>query len=162
LIGPGTIDGPVTFQFNKVGPIYLNGFYPFYIDERSSILHFIWASYDGTTNAPVVYPIGSSIYNLEDQVLVQISPAYLPAGAVGQPYQAQLQTVGATPNWTAPFTWSVAPSSPGLPPGLGISASGLIFGTPSAGGFYDFVIQVADGMGRIARRSYSINLTGLP
>ena len=111
---------------------------------------------------PIVYPIGTSIYNLENQVLIQISPLYLPAGAVGAAYQVQLQTVGATPNWTAPFTWSLAPGSFGLPPGLGISAAGRISGTPTAGGFYDFVVRVTDGLGRTAQRSYSINLTGLP
>jgi hypothetical protein len=162
LVGPGNIEGPVSISFNKVGPIYLNGTYPFFIDELGSVLDFIWGSFDGSTNAPIVYPIGTSIYNLENQVLIQISPFYLPAGAVGQPYQAQLQTVGATPNWTAPFTWSLAPGSFGLPPGLGISAAGLISGTPTAGGFYDFVVRVTDGLGRTAQRSYSINLTGLP
>jgi hypothetical protein len=160
--GPGTIQGPLTIQFNKVGPIYLNGIFPLFIDEAGAVLDFIWGSFDGTTNTPIVYPIGTSIYNLEDQVLIQISPTFLPAGSVGNAYQAQLQTVGATPNWTAPFTWSLAPGSSGLPPGLGISSSGVISGTPTAGGFYDFVVQVADSAGHPARRSYSINLTGLP
>lgn len=162
LVGPGTIEGPMTFQFNKVGPIYLNGLYPFFIDEFGSILDFVWGSFDGSTNAPIVYPSGTSIYNLESQVLIQIAPAYLPAGEVGKPYQAQLQTTGATPNWTAPFTWSLVPGSLGLPPGLGISTAGLISGTPTTEGFYNFTIQATDSGGRVARRSYSINLTGLP
>jgi len=166
--GPGTIQGPMNFQFNKVGPIYLNGFFPLFIDEAGAVLDFIWGSFDGTTNSPVLYPIGTSIYNLENQVLVQISPTYLPVGSVSNAYQVQLQIVGAaTNNWTAPFTWSLAAGSPGLPPGLQISTSGdltsgVISGTPTAGGFYDVVVQVADSAGRTARRSYSINLTGLP
>jgi hypothetical protein len=105
---------------------------------------------------------------LESQVLVQISPTYLPVGSVSNAYQVQLQIVGAaTNNWTAPFTWSLAAGSPGLPSGLQISTSGdltsgVISGTPTAGGFYDVVVQVADSAGRTARRSYSINLTGFP
>ena len=161
LAGPGTIQGLVNIQFNKVGPIYLNGFYPYAIDELSSIQDFVWGSFDGTTNAPVVYPSGTSIYNLENQVLIQISPVYLPNGSVGQPYRAQLATVGATPNWTPPFTWSLAPASAALPPGLSISSGGLISGTPTVGGFYEIVVQATDSAHRIAQRSYSLNLTGL-
>jgi hypothetical protein len=160
--GPGTIQGPMTFQFNKVGPIYLNGFYPLYIDEVGALFDFAWGSFDGTTNAPVVYPIGTSISALESQVLVQISPAYLPAGSVGNAYQTALQTVGPTATWTAPYTWSLAVGSAALPPGLGISSDGVISGNPTTAGLYEFVVQVADSAGRTARRSYSINFTGLP
>ena len=32
--------------------------------------YFVWASFDGTTNDPVVYPDGKSIQNLEKQILV--------------------------------------------------------------------------------------------
>jgi len=162
LAGPGTIEGLVNVQFNKVGPIYLNGSYPFAIDELSSVLDFVWGSFDGTTNAPVVYPTGTSIYNLENQVLIQISPVYLPNGWVGQPYRAQLATAGATPNWAPPFTWSKAPASGAWPPGLDISPGGLISGTPAAGGFYEIAVQATDSVGRTAQRSYSLNLTGLP
>ena len=122
----------------------------------------MWGSFDGTTNAPVVYPTGTSIYNLENQVLIQISPVYLPNGWVGQPYRAQLATAGATPNWAPPFTWSKAPASGAWPPGLDISPGGLISGTPAAGGFYEIAVQATDSVGRTAQRSYSLNLTGLP
>lgn len=162
LAGPGTIEGAMNVQFNKAGPAHLNGTFPFFIDEVSGLLDFVWGSFDGSTNAPIVYPSGTSIYNLENEVLIQISPAYLPAGAVGSLYQVQLETSGATANWTAPFTWSLASSSMALPSGLGISTVGLISGTPTIEGFYDFTIQVTDSAGRVAQRSYSINLTGLP
>ena len=158
LAGPGNIRGPLAFQFNKVGPIYANGNYPLFVDETGALLNFAWASYDGSTNAPVVYPSGASIANLENQVLIQIAPPYLPDGTNGMAYHAQLQTSGATPNWQAPFTWSLAPASPGLPPGLSVSASGLISGTPVQAGFYNFVIQATDAVGRTAQQSYVINV----
>ena len=159
LAGPGNLRGPVTFQFNKVGPIYLNGTYPLFVDEAGALLFFAWASYDGSTNAPVIYPSGTSITDLENQVLIQISPPYLPDGTNAMAYSAQLQTSSVnTANWTPPFTWSLAPASPGLPPGLSVSASGLISGTPTQAGFYDFVIQAKDAVGRATRQSYVINI----
>ncbi len=165
LVGPGNILGPVQFQFNKVGPIYLNGTYPMFVDQEHALLNFTWASYDGTTNAPVIYPIGSSIADLENQVLIQISPPYLPNGTNGIAYSVQLQTSAATPNWQAPFRWSLAPSSPGLPPGLNISSTGLISGIPvysSVTPQYNFVIQATDAVGRIDQQSYIINVAPSP
>jgi hypothetical protein len=158
LVGPGNLRGPMEVQFNKVGPIYVNGQYPLFVDQQGGVLYFTWASFDATTNAPVIYPSGASIANLENQVLIQISPPYLPDGTNAMAYHAQLQTSGATPNWQAPFTWSLAPASPGLPPGLSVSASGLISGTPVQAGFYNFVIQATDRVGRTAQQSYVINV----
>jgi hypothetical protein len=162
LSGPGNIRGQVNIQFNKVGPIYVNGAYPLYVDQAGGILVFIWASYDGTTNAPVIYPIGTSIANLENQALIQISPTYLPQGTNGLAYSVQLQTTAATPNWQAPFSWSLAPSSPGTPPGVSISTSGLIAGTPSQVGSYNFIVQATDAVGRTADQSYIINVLTSP
>jgi hypothetical protein len=165
LAGPGNIRGPLTIQLNKVGPIYLNGTYPLFVDQAGGLLNFAWASYDATTNAPVIYPSGTSIANLENQVLIQISPPYLPNGTNGKAYSVQLRTSAATPNWQAPFQWSLAPASPGLPPGLNVSPTGLISGIPVFNPGvpqYNFVIQVTDGMGRIAQQSYVINVAPSP
>ncbi|HEY6169507.1 MAG TPA: hypothetical protein VI454_15810, partial [Verrucomicrobiae bacterium] len=75
LAGPGVIQAPgpnsasVTITFNKVGPWRINQ-NPFFLDELNFVsLGFVWGSFDGSTNPPVVYPIGTSIYDLENQVL---------------------------------------------------------------------------------------------
>ncbi len=162
LAGPGVLRGPVTFQFNKVGPIYVTGVWPRFVDEAGAVLHFIWASYDATTNAPIIYPSGRSIANLENQVLIQISPPYLPDGTNGIPYSVQLHTSAATPNWQAPITWSLAPGSPALPPGLNLLANGLISGTPGQMGFYNSVILARDSAGRTVQQSYLINVATSP
>jgi hypothetical protein len=157
--GPGNIRGPLTVTFNKVGPIYANGNYPLFVDEAGALLNFIWASFDGTTNAPVIYPNGTSIADLESQALIQITPPYLPDGTNGMAYSAQLQATGATTNnWTGNSTWSLAKASPPLPSGLSISTSGLISGIPSQTGFYNFIIRATDDVGRTAQQSYVINV----
>ena len=72
--GPGIITPQILITLNKVGPHNFN-VNPFFLDEASSIafgqsdVDFIWGSFDGTTNAPIVYPIGSSIEDLEQRVL---------------------------------------------------------------------------------------------
>lgn len=55
----------------------------------------------------------------------------------------------------APYSWSVTGGS--LPPGLSLnSATGVISGTPSTGGTYDFTVQVADSGGRTATATLQI------
>jgi len=44
----------------------------------------------------VVYPNGTSIQNLENQVLILISPQTLPAGEVGAAYNATFTATGGS------------------------------------------------------------------
>lgn len=162
LAGPGVIRGPVTFQFNKVGPIYVNGTYPLFVDEAGALLNFTWASYDASTNAPVLYPSGTSLSSLENQVLIQVSPPYLPDATTGTYYNVQLYTTAATPSWQTPVTWSLAAGSPALPPGLALTAGGRISGTPNQMGFFNFVIVGRDAVGRTVQQSYVINVAASP
>jgi hypothetical protein len=61
--GPGTIFPPVTIQFSKIGPHLLNQF-PGFTTEASTRNQstffggglFVWGSFDGSTNAPIIYP----------------------------------------------------------------------------------------------------------
>jgi hypothetical protein len=72
LPGPGIIAGPIVLAFSKVGPHMFNQGLPgaAFLDEFNSLgSGFIWGSFDGTTNAPFVYPVGSSIQELEQQIL---------------------------------------------------------------------------------------------
>ena len=57
------------------------------------------------------------------------------------------------------------PPSPGfavvegeLPPGLSLSASGLLSGTPSAGGSFSFTVEGEDANGFVANRNYAITI----
>jgi Putative Ig domain/Putative binding domain, N-terminal/Viral BACON domain len=62
----------------------------------------------------------------------------LPSASVGTPYSASLKLAGGTP----PYTFTTLPAVP-LPPGLALSASGMLSGTPTATGLFD-VIAIAD------------------
>jgi hypothetical protein len=136
-----------------VGPLLLNTG-PTFIDEATGILVFIWASFDGTTNDPIVYPNSRTIRDLENQVLMQIATVTLPSASVGVDFTTQLAGNGGT----LPYTWTLAPGSPGLPAGLGLTTDGVISGTPAGPGTFDFVIRLTDAAGRFVDRPMSITI----
>lgn len=156
LAGPGIIDVGISnvIAFNKVGPVYLN-VAPASLTLASGSRSFLWGSFDGTTNPPVVYPNGTSIANLESEVLIQVSPSALPNGADAVPYTVALTVTGGQ----SPYTWSLASESAALPAGLTLSATGVISGTPSqTGTFDDIVVQLTDNSGRMVDTVYSITI----
>jgi hypothetical protein len=187
LAGPGTIDpfNPVTgarttITFDKVGPVYAHRA-PYYLNgyNNSFDQSFVWASFDGTTNDPVVYPNGASIQNLVNQIIIQVytTPSVLPVATNGVPYYyyTTVVTNGVT-NSVAypvvfsvtggqpPYTWSLAPGSPSLPLGLTLSqtndVTGIISGTPTnnPSGVHDFTIQLQDAGARTVLLNYFITI----
>lgn len=86
--------------------------------------------------------------------LLTITTLSLPGGALLQPYSQTL----ATTNGTAPFAWTV--SSGTLPTGLQLNGvTGVISGTPSSLGTFQFTAQVTDTNSATATRSFSITIT---
>ena len=79
-----------------------------------------------------------------------------PAGQVGVPYTDTLTAAGGT----TPYTWSVSAGT--LPAGITLGAStGVLAGTPTAGGTSNFTIKVTDATGQTATQATSITiLTG--
>jgi hypothetical protein len=62
----------------------------------------------------------------------------LPDGVVGAAYEAEIDVAGGL----APYTFSLVAGS--LPPGLALSSTGAITGTPTDTGSYGFSVQVTD------------------
>jgi hypothetical protein len=177
LAGPGLITPSTTITFDKVGPVFYNEFNTSLMDgtpyftETPGIdgidlfyqYYFVWASFDGTTNDPVVYPDGGSIQNLENQILVQIAPTSLPNGTKGAAYPSETFTAtGGAFTYSPAPTWSAtglpaAPSS-GLPPGLTLSSGGTLSGTPTQSGTFDFYLVMTDALGRSVQWFYFITI----
>ena len=68
--GPGTINPGVVITFNNAGPIIVGrADSPFISEDRPAFIFPVWASYDGTTNTPVIYPNNITIEDIERQVL---------------------------------------------------------------------------------------------
>jgi len=155
--GPGIINPLITFIFNRVGPNFGNTGGFFLATDINHSSRFTWGSFDGTTNDPILYPNTASLSNLENQVFLQITESGpLTNGIVNQPYSTTLQATGAQP---PPYTWSMPTNSPALPTGLFLSsATGVISGTPTVTGVFDFIVQVADTAGRSSQRNLAIEI----
>jgi hypothetical protein len=154
--GPGTIQGPYTLTFNKNGPVRLNTG-PFFTDEQSAILYFAWASFDGSTNDPVVFGT-SSLSELSQQVMIIVSPSFLLPANQGLEYSVNLSVTGGQP----PYTWAMGPGSPTLPQGMVLSqnpadsSQAFLFGTPLVPDSYHFWIRITDAGGRFVDQNYSL------
>jgi hypothetical protein len=141
LAGPGLIQSAVTVTFNKSGPLYYNTVttnFQYFLDELTAAKLMMWGSYDGTTNAPVVYPNGTSIAAIESQMLMQVTSVSLPPAQKGVAYSTQLTGVGGKP----PYTWTLAPGSVAVPSGLALTLDGRLSGTPNVSGVSYFWVQM--------------------
>ncbi len=86
-----------------------------------------------------------------------INSSTLSAGTIGSGYTHNLQATGGT----APYTWSI--TSGALPGGLTLSAAtGIIAGTPTATGTFNFTARVADAGNPAQTISASLSIVIAP
>ena len=78
------------------------------------------------------------------------TPSPLPAGTVGAAYSQTFLASGGTPG----YSWSV--SAGALPDGLTLSAAGVLAGTPTASGTFNFTVQATDSAAATAGNFYSV------
>jgi hypothetical protein len=84
---------------------------------------------------------------------LSITVSSLPAGTVQAAYSATLSATGGA----VPYTWSITSGS--LPPGLTLSPSGQISGTPTQAGGSSFAVQVTDSSSLAQTASTSLSIT---
>ncbi len=79
----------------------------------------------------------------------------LPAGATGTSYSYSLQASGGT----APYTWKI--KSGALAPGLSLSSSGVVSGTPTQAGAFNVELEAAESspLAQSASRSFVQTIT---
>jgi uncharacterized protein (TIGR03437 family) len=82
---------------------------------------------------------------------ITVNPASLPGGAQGAVYN---QTITAT-GGVAPYSFAVTSA---LPPGLTLSAGGVISGTPAASGTFNFTALATDANNCTGARDYSLSI----
>lgn len=82
---------------------------------------------------------------------LSMAPPSLDDGIIGIAYAATLTGSGGQ----EPYTWSVDGA---LPPGLSLSPSGLLSGTPTLAGSWSFSVRVIDGAGCSKVASYSMTI----
>ncbi|MEP7342406.1 MAG: S8 family serine peptidase [Acidobacteriota bacterium] len=98
--------------------------------------------------------IGSRNYTLSVSCsALTITPATLPNGVIGKAYSQPLST-----NGVGAVTFNLIGS---LPPGLSLSSSGLLSGTPTLPGTYNFTIQASDANVCTGSRAYALTINSL-
>ncbi len=88
--------------------------------------------------------------------VITISPSSLPNGMAGVAYSQTLSGNGGTP----PYAFSADPST--FPPGITMSRSGVISGTPTTGGNYSITVYAEDSSADgpfIGNAAYSLIVT---
>lgn len=131
-------------------------------------LGFTGNSISGTATAPGSYPVtvtatdtgasgaGAPFTIAQNYTInvpaptIMISPEGLPNGTVGASYS---QTASASGGVAA---YGYAISGGALPPGLTLSGSGAIAGTPTAGGSYNFTLTATDANAQTGSRAYTL------
>ena len=117
--------------------------------------HTLVFSGTGSNGAPVTEYQTIEVSNPGS--LVVATPS-LPAASVGTPYPVTTLTASGG---TLPLNWSIASGS--LPPGMALDpATGIIDGTPSNSGSYDFTVGVTDSgqTPETATQALSITVSG--
>ena len=118
------------------------------------------ACLNGSGNIYIIAQVASVIYKmaLPTDVAPTAFSAQSPSttGVYGTAYTSYTFVANGTP---AP-TYSLASGS--LPPGLTLSAAGVLSGTPTNGGTYNFTVQAANSAGSIVTESISIMVNQIP
>ncbi|MBI3682288.1 MAG: putative Ig domain-containing protein [Acidobacteria bacterium] len=127
--------GPITNTGQLTGTPTIAGSYNFTVQLTDAIR--------ATTSRTFTMAINSPAFS--------ISTSTLPNAATGAPYNQTLSASGGAP----PLQWTTSLGS--LPPGLALNqATGVISGTPSAGGSYTFTVRVQDATGASATRQFTL------
>jgi large repetitive protein len=84
---------------------------------------------------------------------ITVSPATLTVPAFGSAYNQTLTASGGTGS----YTYSVAAGA--LPAGLALSSAGVISGTPTTSGSFNFTVTAKDGDGFTGSKAYSLTVS---
>ena len=120
----------------------------------------------GTPTAAGTYPVtvqlsdaflatASRALSITVQPALSITTTTLSGGVVGSAYSQTLQSSRGV----APIAWNVSVGV--LPPGLTLSSSGVISGTPTAQGSQTFTVTATDALGATATRPLTLQITTL-
>ncbi len=109
-----------------------------------------FGSREDASNAPVL----TVIYGILKPVITTSSP--LPIGTAGTAYYQTFFATGSK----APYSWSLDLGT--LPGGLSLTSSGILSGTPTNSGTFNFSVRVADSNGESATNSFALTINPGP
>jgi len=83
---------------------------------------------------------------------ITVTPATLPAGTGGIAYSQALSASGGNGGYTYSLTAGA------LPPGIALSSTGSVSGTPTTDGTYNFTVTATDGFGFTGDQAYALTV----
>jgi trimeric autotransporter adhesin len=98
----------------------------------------------------------STTFTITAAPLQILTATALPAGTVSTPYSQFFTATGGT----TPYTWSVV--SPALPPGLNLSSTGRLSGTPTTAGSFGLTVQVTDAAQHSSVQQFTLTVAPAP
>ncbi|HUA79618.1 MAG TPA: putative Ig domain-containing protein [Dyella sp.] len=107
-------------------------------------------SIDSSTGTGAPFSANRSYSLTVNAPSVTIAPSTLPGAQVAAAYNQQLTASGGDGS----YTFSVSAGS--LPTGLSLSTSGLLSGTPSAAGNYNFTVTAKDSLNFSGSQAYTV------
>jgi hypothetical protein len=181
--------GIVSITTTSLPPAEVNVYYNQNLQATSCNPSFTWLQASGITPPGVNLnssgavsgtPTGSGVYTFTAQVTdgngahtneqltlavsnaLQITTTTLPNGTNGSSYNQQLQAIGGVPFAGVPYSWSLVSAS--LPPTLNLATNGLLSGSLTSGGQYNFTVQAQDSAGAAYNQSLALNVinTNIP
>jgi hypothetical protein len=129
------------------------------LDSRTGIISGIPVSAEKKHDIAVRVQAGGSSNDKNLSLAINAAPlsittsSPLPAGTVGTPYPSQtLTATGGVP----PYSWSLAGGS--LPSGLNLSSAGVISGTATVAGTFNFTIRLRDNDDHNATKALALTI----
>jgi N-acetylneuraminic acid mutarotase len=120
----------------------------------NGVVQYSVAANTGNTRTSTIN-VGSQVFTVNQSSgcgAITINPATLFSGFVNSSYSQTLTATGGT----APYSFSVIQGA--LPPGLGLSPGGVLSGTPSATGTYNFTVRATSVNGCPGERAYTLQI----
>jgi len=130
--------GALGFHGASSGNITLSNGFVLPLSSLPTVGHTQFAGFVSAT--PIIalaYTVANDDWVVLD-VLLGAANVALPNATQGQPYAQILLEQGGV----GPLTWTLAGGT--LPPGISLSSSGILLGTPTASGAYSFSVHLVD------------------
>ncbi|MFC4763153.1 putative Ig domain-containing protein [Dyella koreensis] len=144
-VNTGTLPTGVSFNSNGT----LSG-----TPTTAGTVNFSVTATDSTTGTGAPFSVMGSYTLTVAAPTITVAPATLPAPTIGTAYS---QTITASEGMPTTFTYAVTAGA--LPAGLSLSgSSGVLSGTPTAAGAFNFTVTATDSGSFTGSRAYSVTV----
>jgi arabinan endo-1,5-alpha-L-arabinosidase len=110
-----------------------------------------WLALHCTVALCLLQGCGGSSSSSSSATPLKVTAASLPAGTITESYSSTLTATGGTGTG---YAWTI--SAGALPGGLTLASGGILAGTPTAAGTFNFTVEVTDSSGATATGSLGV------